>query len=647
MKINFDKLTGRGVKIGLVDSGIDLSHPKIGNIHSGVSISIEHNALIRKEENCIGIDKIGHGTACAGIIHNKAPDAAIFNIKIFHDDLTCRGQILIDALQWAIERRLHIVNLSLGTTDITLREPLQEICDKALKENIIIVAASHNEALHSFPAELPNVIGVSGGKIRGRLSYYYQPNSPIDCIARGDAQRLCWLDGRDVMLGSTSYAAPHISGIVCLIKEGYPDATLDAVQRHLKENSLKVKPEKLSDSDVSLKFPIPLNPIRTKETKVKLPWIRRAILYPYNKEMHGLVRFHDCLGFEIVGIIDPIGKGLAGKDAGKAIGHSPLGIRINPNLEDSLDKADTLILGYVDQLSRIVERDLLAESIEAALEHGLNVYSFEKVSSAKYPHLYAKAGRNGVRLVFPDITQAEIAAALKDEASLSPVDVPVVGIFGTSSQQGKFTLQLALRKQLLNRGYRVGQLGTEHQSELFEMDCTFPMGYASPLELPLQYYEPYLDAKMKKICHDNQPDIIIVGGQAGTIPFEISEPNSHHFPTLAFLLGTKPDACILVINSLDPDQYIRDTIDSLRIIGQAPTILLAMSDKEKAVGKYFGRSWISHREIPQRELKKRLLNIESKFGIPAVSIASPTDQDKMVEIVIDHFDSTHGGTDLG
>ena len=103
---------------------------------------------------------------------------------------------------------------------------------------------------------------------------------------------------------------------------------------------------------------------------------QKAALYPYNKEMHSLVRYREMLDFEIVGVGDPLGKGMGGKDAGKVIDAPVANLRISPNIRRAMADADTLILGYVDQLSRVRKRDLLREHIALALDAGCHVFSF-------------------------------------------------------------------------------------------------------------------------------------------------------------------------------------------------------------------------------------------------------------------------------
>ena len=119
------------------------------------------------------------------------------------------------------------------------------------------------------------------------------------------------------------------------------------------------------------------------------------MLYPYNKEMHSLVRYRDLLAFEIVGIADPIGKGMVGKDAGKVIGEPQVNLRISPNIRRAMADADTLILGYVDQLARIRKRDLLREYVQLALDAGCHVFSFQALDPTVYGDLYDIGGQKG------------------------------------------------------------------------------------------------------------------------------------------------------------------------------------------------------------------------------------------------------------
>ena len=373
-----------------------------------------------------------------------------------------------------------------------------------------------------------------------------------------------------------------------------------------------------------------------------LGWIRKATLYPYTKEMHGFVRYLDRLPFKVVGIADPIGKGLVGKDAGTVIGVHEVHIKIKAKLADSMQEADTLVLGYVDELSRISKKDILRTSIQTALNQGKNVFSFLSVLPEQYGDLHIQAAKQGLKIYYPYLGQKEMMSFIhRDSTDYGPVDKPVLCVMGTRSQQGKFTLQLALHKALLDMGYKVGQFGTEHQSELFGMDYAFPMGYGSPMgDLPIQCFPAFIDAKMRQICSEKYPDIIIAGSQAGTVPYNVREHALYMLTPMSFLLGIKPDACILAVNDTDTQDYIQDTIDVIRGLVKAPTIALAMSDQKLYINKSYGRSRLVPKKIDPDSINKRLLWLEDTFDLPAASIVSEDGIQRITKTVLQFFSET-------
>ncbi len=616
------------IRIAIVDSGIDASHSDVGEISGGVHIQIGKDGEIVFWDD--HTDCAGHGTACAGIIRKKAPDVTLYSVRIFDESLMADGRALIATIQWCIDNEMDVVNLSLGTTDATFKESLQKVCRKAVDAGVILVAAESNDGGESYPAVFPEVIGVTGGAIYETGGFYYRKDQYIECVARGDEQRVCWLNGKHIMTGGNSFAAPHITGIIAHLLEQHPIYSVQDIRLLLQEKALNEISQDQNRSQFDPQIP-------RKDFREDYSYIKKAVLYPYNKEMHSMVRYRDLLTFEIVGVADSIGKGIVGKDAGKVIGEPIANLRISPNIRRAMADADTLILGYVDQLSRIRKRDLLREYVQLALDAGCHVFSFQALDPTVYGDLYDTADKKGLRLAYPHVHREELAQAIQNFNALPPVDVPVLSVMGTSSQQGKFTLQLALRRRLIQKGYKVGQIGTEHHSRLFGMDAAFPMGYASPLKLPFQHYIPYLDYKMREICQRTQPDIILTGSQSGTIPYHVQEHSTHCLSSLAFLLGVKPDACILVVNSIDAEEYIRDTIDGIRAVCKAPTILLAMGDHEKHIRTAYGRSMITPKKMAQAQIDRHLKKLEDNFYVPAIEILSETSQQRLVETVIQYF----------
>lgn len=99
------------MKIAIVDSGIHADHPHVGRVAGGVGIVCEDY-----------LDRLGHGTAVAGAIRERAPYADLYAVKIFDRRLSTKRDVLIRALEWCAAEKMDLVNLSVGTT-----RPLERI----------------------------------------------------------------------------------------------------------------------------------------------------------------------------------------------------------------------------------------------------------------------------------------------------------------------------------------------------------------------------------------------------------------------------------------------------------------------------------------------------------------------------------------
>ena len=617
--LQFDRLTGNGVTVAVVDSGIDPLRPQAAGLIRGIDLSLDAGGQIRT--GIAVTDRAGHGTACAGIIRKIAPAVELCSVRILDESLRADGRLLVGAIRWVIEQGIDIVNLSLGTTDGSMRSDLLDICDRAAAAGVIVVAAMGNGATLTYPACFDSAISVGSSELRGRYDYIYQRGSEPECLAHGGRQRLRWSREQAIWMGGNSFAAPRISGIVALIREQHPGLSLHGVREVLRQSCKSSMPTPTAA--------LPERP--TPASGQRYSWIRKAILFPFTKELHAFVRFSDLLDFEIAGIIDLPLRGNVGKDAGEAIGVKPSGTTVVSSIERVTDSADTLILGYAEELGRLRGDDVVGRWLAVALDRRLHVFSFQSLSASRYaPHLRA-ARASGLHFVAPEVPEAGERSHVLEP--LEPVDVPVLGVFGTSSSQGKFTLQLAMRRALTEWGYRVGQVGTEPHAELLGMDYAFPIGHASTVNLPLGAYPEFLDRKMREICCRRRPDLIIAGSQSGTIPFDLDDPRTYALPSLSFLLGVKPDACVLVVNGGDAESYIRHTIDALGAIGKCSVIALAMSDQRKGEPK----TREPDDRISDTELAERLRCLEDRFSVPAASIASPSGVLRLAEQVVERL----------
>jgi subtilisin family serine protease len=148
-------MTGRGVRVGVIDSGVNPKHPHIISLAGGVSIGSGDGDVESY------IDVLGHGTAVMAAIQEKAPEAEYFAVKVFHRSLSTTAAFLIQAIQWCIERDMQVINLSLGTPNPAHAEALSKLVELARKRQTVLVSAREINGQPYFPGSLPGVIGVA------------------------------------------------------------------------------------------------------------------------------------------------------------------------------------------------------------------------------------------------------------------------------------------------------------------------------------------------------------------------------------------------------------------------------------------------------------------------------------------------------
>jgi subtilisin family serine protease len=156
------------VRVGVVDSGVHPGHPHIGGIAGGVSIAT--NGDVVEGEQAI-LDRIGHGTAVTAAIQEKAPDADYFAVRVFHATLRTSAATLVRAIDWCIEHRMDVVNLSLGAVSQDHRPAFVRAAARAEAAGLILVAAREANGEPCYPGCLPNVLGVALDRECGRGGY--------------------------------------------------------------------------------------------------------------------------------------------------------------------------------------------------------------------------------------------------------------------------------------------------------------------------------------------------------------------------------------------------------------------------------------------------------------------------------------------
>ncbi len=217
--------TGKGVTVGIVDSGIDAEHPDLaGRIGESVEARLDDKRVVFDPSEAG--DSAGHGTACAGIISRIAPDTELFSIKVLGTGGIGDGQAFLAGLEYAINKRHRIINLSLGTTKPQFFSPLHDLLDRAYQAGCVVVAAANNLPQPSFPSVFSSsLISVVKSTETNPLYFGFNFGEVIELTAPGVNVRTTWPNGGYRTLTGNSFACPHIVGVIALILETHPDLT--------------------------------------------------------------------------------------------------------------------------------------------------------------------------------------------------------------------------------------------------------------------------------------------------------------------------------------------------------------------------------------------------------------------------------------
>ena len=217
--------TGRGVRVAVVDSGIDTEHPDLkGKVRESVE-AVAEDGKIDFRPSTSG-DQAGHGTACAGIIASVAPEAELYSVKVLGPKASGSGDMFLVGLDYAIKQKFKVINLSLGTTKRDFFAPLHELLDRAYQSGCIVVSAANNLPSPSYPSifssSVVSVVKRSGGD---PFNFGYRYGQVIEVVAPGVEVTTTWPGGGYRQLTGNSFACPYIVGIIALIVEAYPNLT--------------------------------------------------------------------------------------------------------------------------------------------------------------------------------------------------------------------------------------------------------------------------------------------------------------------------------------------------------------------------------------------------------------------------------------
>ncbi len=197
---------------------------------------------------------------------------------------------------------------------------------------------------------------------------------------------------------------------------------------------------------------------------------------------------------------------------------------------------------------------------------------------------------------------------------------PIVAVCGTSSKQGKFTLQLGLRREFMKRGYTVSQLGTEPTSLLFGFDAMVSCGYGSIEDFGNSKSVYLINNLLSKI--NDKSDITFIGTQSQTIPYSYGNLGFYTFSQHSILLASEPDYVILCVNMYDEMDYIERTIGYIEkyLLSHVGLICLNILNNKNT--------------FTDEQIKSKLYELRKFFSVPTEII---NDYKKITEWVIKYF----------
>lgn len=593
------------MNICIIDSGLDScykfndSNIKIKGI-TILSVGGENYVIADKFE-----DEIGHGTAifdifCNSIQYKDNKDKInFFIIKIFNNEFYTDNNKLLFALKYIDQNILcDLILISSGINILSNHTFMCDIIKRLNQKNVIIISAFDNGGAISYPAAFNNVIGIDTNKLIKKDEFVYVENSIVNLIGADINFRTKWIDNKKIFCRGSSYTTAYLSGVICNLL-----STMKRKERSLKsiKEKLKVKAKQVIKIEMNYFSNIYVN-------KEYLRIVKKAIVFPFNKEAQSIAKFEDLLLFSIVNYYDIKESGKVNQKISslyKYIKNDKV-IENFENIDWLSDDFDLVICGHVDELSKLKKKNYLMDLADKCEKYNKKLYSFDKLDI------------KGDNYIFPYINKQMVPNNNLGKLHIS--SKPILGIFGTSSKQGKYTLQLELRKKFLDDKYKLAQIGTEPTGYLFNFDYVFPMGYNSTVYTCQAESITILNEMIHK-CEINNADIIMVGSQSGSIPYAYDNVKYLTLNQYDFLLGTCPDIIVLCINIYDNYNYIKRTINYIESLTESKVIALAIMIKQ----------------VDKNKIINMKCDIKTMIGLELFFINYECDLKNLYNVIINYF----------
>ena len=235
--------TGAGVKVAIIDSGVDAGHPRVGPVagYVAMELDLESEDGVRTSEEPHE-DLVGHGTACAAIIRSLAPEVEIYSVRVLGSNLKGQGALFLRGIEWAVDSGMHVANLSLSSKSAAWFGPLHEVSDLAYFRNALLVCAANNYPGPTYPSQFASVVSVAAKPGTDPWALAYNPAPPVEFAAHGIDVEVAWAGGESIVATGNSFAAPHVAGMAALVRSKHPELTpfqVKAVLHAASENAVR------------------------------------------------------------------------------------------------------------------------------------------------------------------------------------------------------------------------------------------------------------------------------------------------------------------------------------------------------------------------------------------------------------------------
>jgi membrane-bound transcription factor site-1 protease len=227
--------SGKGIKVAVFDTGLEKDHPHFRNVVLRTDWTDEDT----KD------DVLGHGTFVAGVIASDteclgfAPDSEIYSFRVFTAKRVSYTAWFLDAFNFAIQKRINVLNLSIGGPDFLDRPFVEKVWEMSANKIVVVSAIGNDGPTYGTlnnPADHLDVIGVGGIDFKDRIASFSSRGMttwelPLgsgrvkpDIVAYGHSVQGSGIGGGCKTLSGTSVASPVVTGAVALLASAVPEA---------------------------------------------------------------------------------------------------------------------------------------------------------------------------------------------------------------------------------------------------------------------------------------------------------------------------------------------------------------------------------------------------------------------------------------